>query len=161
MDSYAAKRVRQARGAHELERGVDTIREVLAHLIGDLASVDDRQIDPSLFQHVETVRPPSSRQDGRTQLLGERGRGKSDRGGATTDEESLAGLQVESDRQRTVRRLNHLRQSADDLPRQLSAHRYDLGQRNRGVFGVAAVVGPAHLAHHRHDLLAWFEATSG
>jgi len=49
--------------------------------------------------------------------------------------------------------LQRLRDGAEDLPGQVGAERDNAGAWDNGVFGVAAVEGAAHAAHHRGHLL--------
>ena len=88
-------------------------------------------------------------------------RGEPDRGGPTSDEQALSALQIESDDQRPVGRLQHFGECADYFPRQVGADRDHLRCGHHRVLRVAPVEDAPHAAHHRDHLLAGAERGAG
>lgn len=56
-----------------------------------------------------------------------------------------------------VGRLQHLGQCADGVPREVGLERNRVRRVDHGVFRVAAIDRASEPAHHRRDLLAWYE----
>ena len=88
-------------------------------------------------------------------------RRKANRCGAAADQQPLAGFEPEAAKERTPSGLEHLRQGAEPVPREVAPEHTDLPRRHAGVFGVPAVEDPAHAAHDRCDRLACHELATG
>ncbi len=158
---HRAQSVGQGRRADQIKAGVDAVRVQLPHGRRDLTGVEQSVVDTVLRQRRETVGPPGGGQYGGAAPRGQRGGGQPHRGGAAADQHGLIGLQIQADGERAVGGLHHLRQGAQHLPGQVGVDRDDLGQRHRGVLGIAAVIGAAHVPHHRDDLLPGRQAAAG
>ena len=111
-------------------------------------------VDAALRQRSESLTPASGGENRRPHLACQGGGGEPNRGGPASDEQALSALQVESDGQRPVGRLQHLGDCADHFPRQVAADRDHLRRGHHRVLRVAPVEDAAHAAHHRDHLLA-------
>ena len=116
---------------------------------------------PIAAQGVGAVGVAGGGEHGHAEPAGEHGGRHPDRRGAAADQDRLAGLRVETDGERTVRRLQHLGYGAEGGPVEVAGERDDLAHGHAGVLGVAAVEGAAHAAHHRRDLRAGRELAAG
>lgn len=161
MHAHRAQGVGQGGRPDEIECGVDTVREEFAYGGRDLAGVEQGVVDAAVRQEGEAAGPARGGQHRGAAPGGQRGGGQAHRGGAAADQDGLTWLQVQARGQGAVGGLHHLRQRAQHLPGQLGVDRDDLRQRHRRVLGVAAVVGAAHVPHHRDDLLTGGEPAAG
>ena len=162
VHAHRPQSVRQGRRADEIKGGVDAVRVQLAHGVRDLAGIEEWVVDPVLFQPSEPVGPPGGGQHRGAAPCGQRGGCQAHRRGAAPNQYGLTGLQVQANGQRAIRGLHHLGQRPQHLPGQVGVNGDDLGQRHRGVLGIAAVVAAPHVSHHRDDLLPGSQpATSG
>jgi hypothetical protein len=153
VDPGGVQRVRERGRPDQLERGLDPLGKDRLDLPGDGAIADEHMVHPNGGQRRGLSRVAGRGQRRHALLLGQDRGGYPDRGGAAADEDGSAGLGVEADSQRPVGRLKHLGDSSEGGPGQAAAERDDLGGRDAGVLGVAAVEHAAHAAHHRDDLL--------
>jgi len=118
-------------------------------------------VDPVRREGVQPIRLAGGGQHGGAQVVGQRGGGEAERGGAAPDQQALPGPQVQPGRQRPVRGLQRLRDAAEHRPRQVGPERDHVPARHHGVFGVAAVVSATHPAHQRGHLLAGAQIAAG
>ena len=153
VDPSRCERVGQGRRANELQCCIDAAGYDLADLRCDQSGVDQHVVDAVIAERSSSVSPAGGGQDGRADVLRECGSDQAKRRGATANQHGLTGLQFQSGGQRTIGRLQRLRYGAEDLPGQVGVERDHAGAWDNGVFGVAAVEGAAHAAHHRGHLL--------
>lgn len=151
--AVALERVGQRVRAHEFQCGVHSVREDLPHFCRNVAVINQGMGDTEFAQQFHPLRITRGRQHGEALFLRQyRGRDP-DRRRATTDQNGLPRLDVQSCVKGSVGRLQHLRQCSERGPVKRGLHRYDGTGRNHCVLGIAAVELPAHTAHHRDHLL--------